>query len=190
MWKPLSFAAATLLLFACSSTPVKTQYFTLTGARPDSGLTIQAERWGVGPIQLPGQLQRRQIVSSGKSQQVQVASHKVWAEGLDALLARVIAQDMAVQLQNANVWSYPWSGQRPERQVVVSIETLSGRLGGEVVLAAKWKLFGDSGRTEQTAGHVYLTQQATDNSYDAYVATINGLVHDLATQIANAVKAQ
>lgn len=187
----LAILVFVVALTACSSAPVRNQYFTLTGATPAADTPLLIQIIGIGPVTVPGTLQRKQLVSFRNEQQVMVAPHVWWAEDLEAMIARVIAQNVSQSLGNANVWSYPWSAsERPPQQVHITLTQFGGSLGGQVVLQAKWRVLSDMGKTEQFVGNTYLTTQARNKTYAAYVAALNELTDSLAQKIAASLPAQ
>ncbi len=179
-----------LSVSACSTTGVKSQYYSLYArqASPAGLEAVVAEPMGIGPVQLPGQLQRKQILSYSAGQQVKLASHALWAEDLDTLISRVLAQDVSILLGNPHVLSYPWGVQkRPSTRVAITILELGGPLGGDISLEARWQLLGADGE-ERLPGSARLSKQTQDASYECYVRTINELLSELAREVATTLE--
>lgn len=175
-----------LSVAACTTTGVKSQYYSLyaTQASPAGLEAVAAEPMGIGPVQLPGQLQRKQILSYSAGQEVKLASHAFWAENLDTLISRVLAQDISVLLGNPYVLSYPWGVQaRPSTRVAITILELGGPLGGDISLEARWQVTGARGE-ERLPESARLSKRAQDASYESYTRTINELLSELAKEVA------
>lgn len=178
MRTPVLAVLCVTLLGGCSASAVQSQYFTLR-AEPVSGALVSAPgALGIGPVSLPGELQRKQIVTTTDGQQVLVARHAFWADDLDALVARVLAERVGHAFASTEVWAYPWgSRNRPAQSVRVVVTELAGPLGGEVSLKARW-------HSDAGTGHAILTEPTGGKSYERYSGAVNRLVNRLADTIA------
>ena len=81
-----------------------------------SGLTI-----GVGPVAIPGYLDRPQVVTRDAGDGLEIWPYHRWAEPLDMGIARTLSDDLAARIPTERVLAFPWrgSGQAIEYQVVV-----------------------------------------------------------------------
>ncbi len=185
----IAVGLATLMsLVGCSTSAVKTQYYTLhpqsdAVALPDTGKIIGG--LGIGPVNLPESIQQTAIVSHGQQNRLLVASGHLWSGDLKRALSRVLAADIGQMLSKTDVWTYPWDMQpRPQHRIAVDIQTLGGALGDTVVLRARWTL--SSGRSRQVLAveQIALQTGAGDGGHNDYVAAINQLVNQLSAAIA------
>lgn len=203
-----------MALVGCSSSAVKTQYYTL---HPQNGLVglsqeeaqineqqeaqtnvpanTQADALlnpekidgslGIGPVNLPEAIQQPSIVSYGEQNRLLVASGHLWSGDLKRSLSRVLAADIGRLLNKTDVWTYPWDMQpRPQHRIAVDIQTLGGTLGDTAVLRARWTLSSGSSRQMLGVEQIELQTGAGDGSHNDYVAAINQLANQLSAAIA------
>jgi uncharacterized protein len=139
--------AMLFLAAACTVLPAQkdtTQFFILT-SRPGSVSSDPAHgagrelSIGLGPIDFPGYLKRREIVTQVGSSQVQLSDNKRWAESLDSNFQRVLGQDLATQLGTQRVVLFPWYG-RPDidYQVEVQVHRFDTDSDNRSHLDARW----------------------------------------------------
>ena len=183
---------ALLLAGAAACTPTRpTEFYTLatvTGpaARPggSEGLTI-----GLGPISLPQYLDRPEIVTREGTNQMRLAEFHRWAEPLEPLITRIMAEDLYALLDARDVSPLPQRGDLPlDRAVEVDIGRFDADAAGEVVLDARWRLYrGDS--TELLASGRSLVREpaAPVPDYAAIVAAMSRAVGQVSEEIAQAI---
>jgi len=137
-----------LVAAACTVLPAQkdtTEFFILTTASqpPLSGATRDPSRRelsiGLGPINFPGYLKRREIVSRLSGDQLMLSDNKRWAESLDANFQRVLSQDLGTQLGTQRIVLFPWYG-RPniDYQVEVQVHRFDTDAANRSHLDARW----------------------------------------------------
>ena len=114
---------------------------------PRKGLVI-----GVGPVVLPGELDRPQILtreatSAGEvSNAVRAWEGHRWAHRIDKHFLDVLTENLAVELGAEKVVQYPWKrSDRVDYQVQVDVRRFDATPGVESVLEARWRLLGADG---------------------------------------------
>jgi uncharacterized lipoprotein YmbA len=180
-------------LMACSGPTYQTKHYTLVADASAKPVTerVYPLSLGVGPIRLPELLDHPGIVSHNEQQRVFVAPYDIWAGDLKAAISRVLADNLSVYLNSHHVWPFPWDNRvRPERRISLVLERFGGERGGEVVLQAKWRLLSSDGGTELDSGKIRLADNTPDDSYSAYVETLNALLNRLSEAIAQNLLAQ
>ena len=158
-----------------------------TADRQDQSRSAQISL-GVGPVRLPGYLDRREILTRVSQSRLDVSQNDRWAEPLDENLAHVLAQNLSVLLGSDGVISYPWPiAKGPEYRVTVEVLQFECNSALEAQLSARWWVIdrNDTGATEVKESH--LKRAATDRSTGASVAALSETVADLSRQIAQAV---
>lgn len=198
------FLVPLMLQAGCSSSAVRTQYYTLhpdkvvaspkdaaqeggqTQAQTDGSDTQKIDgSLGIGPVSLPESIQQPAIVSYGQQNRLLVSSGHLWSGDLKRSLSRVLAADIGRLLNKSDVWTYPWDVRpRPQHRIAVDIQTLGGTLGDTAVLRARWTLSSGSSRQLLGVEQIELQTGAGDGSHDDYVAAINQLVNQLSAAIA------
>jgi len=181
-----------------SAKPDPSRFFTLTAiAQPvstpakDSG-NLGGVSLGIGPIGLPGYLDREEIVTRVSPNRIDFSEYDRWAEPLDVSFTRVLAQNLSILLRTDRLVFYPWEpNRRPNYQVTVQVVRFESNHRGEVQLSARWEIFDISNinRIPLRAGESGITRQPTAQSTDASVAALSEALGDLSREIANAVSA-
>jgi uncharacterized protein len=122
--------AMPLIAMACTILPPQkdtTQFFILTPA-PESASSSSSSpashrelSIGLGPIDFPGYLERREIVTRSSGDQLHLSQNKLWAESLDSNFQRVLSQDLGNQLGTQRIVLFPWYG-RPQIDYQVEVQ--------------------------------------------------------------------
>ncbi len=131
--------AVSLGLASCAVTD-PTQYYTLgqTPARSaESTARASTERRsaagaavgiGVGPVIIPGYLDRSQIVTRRGTDHVELSMFHRWAEPLEDGIARVLAEEIGARVPTERIVMFPWRGavaQALQYQVVIAATSAS-----------------------------------------------------------------
>ncbi len=185
--------AAFLLTSSCAMTPT-THFYTLHGFSDDAArntVTLRSTHtYGVGPIFLPEALMQPGIVSHREGQELKVSLYNIWAGNLRGAITRVLASNLSHVSGVQAVWPFPWDNRnRPTRQVRVVFEQLSGEVGGEVVLKAKWALTEQNGERAILERRVEITETAKSDGMSHYVSALNVLINRLSLEIAKELQA-
>ena len=111
LFSSIIFSAVGLtILPACSVLEPKedpTRYFILketkvTSLASNSGLSVL-----IGPVAVPGYLDRDEIASGGGDGELYFAEYQVWAESLEKGISRVVAGNLARLIDSPSVAPYP-----------------------------------------------------------------------------------
>ena len=178
------------LLAGCTATQ-PTSFYTLapvTGQgvekRAADGLVI-----GLGPITLPQYLDRPGIVTREGANQMRLAELHQWAEPLEPLLTRIMAEDLYALLDASDVIPIPQRGDVPlDRVVEVDIGRFDADAAGHVVLDARWRVYQGDNETLLASGRSQVTEQgAPVPDYTAIVAAMSRAVGQASEEIARAI---
>jgi uncharacterized protein len=151
-------------------------------AEPGRGAAV-----GVGPVSLPGYLDRLQIVTR-RGAQLDMAEFDRWGEPLSEGVPRAIAAYLAALLQTERVVVFPWPGVRTiEHQVVVDVTRFDGVVGGDVLLEARWRVLGPD-RKELVLRSSAVHEATGASGYPALVAAMSRSLGALSREIADSVK--
>lgn len=134
-------AVILLSLSACSSSP-KTAYYNLSSNPIPAALSLSnAMRIMVGPVTLPATIDQAQLVVRNGSNGVYIFESQRWAGSLKSDVGRVIAANLARELNTPNVWNFSQSTQTQfDYQVLVDVQSVDSQLGEEVVLDVLWTI--------------------------------------------------
>jgi uncharacterized lipoprotein YmbA len=136
-----ALAATVLTVAGCASSPAPRLYVLTPLAEPGNPLPGDPAV-GVGPVALAPHLDRPQIVRR-RGNELFPAELDRWGEPLADGVARVLAEDLARLLASDKIWVYPWRpAVRPDFEVTVEVLRCDAGEDGDVVLAARFAIFG------------------------------------------------
>jgi uncharacterized lipoprotein YmbA len=136
--------------------------------------------------EVPDYLDRPQMVTRLPGNQVGLDEYHRWSEPLDAGLARVLAQDIALYADSAHVAAFPVPpGFSQEFEVNVQVVQFDGAPGGDVTLHAQWRISGPGGKPNYYTHESSFTRHAAAGADPAadYVDALSDLAGDLAREI-------
>ena len=129
---------------------------------------------GVGPVFVPGYLDRLQIVTRTATDQVEFSMFHRWAEPLEDGIARTLTEELASRVPTEHIVTYPWRGmvaRNIQYQVVIAVLRFDGRQGGDVVLDTRWRILGGDGK-ELVLRRTTVTETAAGPGYEPMVAAL------------------
>ena len=145
---------------------------------------------GVGPVRIPGKIDRLQIVTLVARNEIRLAGLAEWGDPLGAGFTRVMAENLALLLNTEKVSIFPWlKATRTDYQVTVDVVDFIGAPGEDARLRAWWTIFGDDGRTELSKRYSRLETEVSGDDIAAMVQAQSLLVGTFSRQIAEALKA-
>ena len=195
-----SFAAAIVLLVAgCTLLGPKqdqTRFIVLSsatspgpngaGSSSDDKLTSVAV--GVGPIRLPGYLDRPELVIRTSPNGLELSESDRWAEPLTDNFRHVLANDLANLLGTANIVQFPWYPGTPlDFAVQIQVQRFEADTSRKATLAASWELRTPHNNQVLATRQANLTQPANSLAGDAVAGALSKDVAQLAGQIALAI---
>ena len=189
----LMVAAAGCTTF--SPQPDPSRFFTLSAvAQGEGGAEKRASRapalsLGIGPISMPGYLDRQEIVTRIAQNQLRLSEYDRWAEPLEEGVGRVVSQNVATLLRAERITSYPWPiDRRPLYHVEIEILRFESNSSREAQLAARWTVR-NTARKEAVRYHdTRLSRPARDHTTAAAVAALSEVLADLSQEIAQAIE--
>lgn len=192
-----SLTVALLVMFAaCASPP--TRFYTLSGlSTAPAGTSERAltpVSVGLGPITLPRYLDRSEVVSRASPNRVQLAEFDQWAEPLQDMIPRVMADNLTVLLATDRVFLLP--RRTPvalDYQVAVDISRFDLERGNRAVMTARWDVLTADGRESLIGDKVTVTAAAPaqadpQQTYEALVAAMSNNIAELSKEIAEAIR--
>jgi uncharacterized lipoprotein YmbA len=175
----------------------KSRYYVLSPASPPAAqgaaapaatLAAPGPIVGVGPVEIPGYLDRPQMVTRTESTEITLEEFHRWAEPLGDMTARVLAQDIALSLPGSRTLLHPWgAAETVDARVQVTILRLDGFKGKDAVLEAAWLLSRGKGAPLLVRRSV-LTETIGPDTYEALVAAWSRALAALGKEIAAAVR--
>jgi len=162
-----------------------------TGTAPDAAggeeMTI-----GLGPIEIPGYLDRPQIVTRGGGNEIRIAEFRRWAEPLGENFTQTLSEDLARLLATDNVFVYPWPPQvAVTHRILMDVNRFEGNPDGSVNLIARWMVLAgkeDQVRLVRKSRIMEPVKQDPENPYNALVAAKSRAIAVLAGEIAGEIR--
>jgi uncharacterized protein len=187
-----SALGAALLASLVACTPTRpTSFYTLStvaerGAAARSGKRLVV---GLGTITLPQYLDRPDLVTREGPNQMRLAEFHQWAQPLEPLLTRVMAEDLFALLGAEDVIPLPQRRDVPlDRVVEVDVNRFEANQAGEVVLDARWRVYEGDDETLLASGRSMVAEQgAPVPDYEAIVAAMSRAVGEVSAEIAFAI---
>ena len=184
-----------LALAGCRSVADPTKYYVLSPTAPrepapaasGSSITI-----GVGPVLIPGYLDRAQIVTRDTHDEVEIAMYERWAEPLERGIGQVLADDLGAWVGSERIAVFPWRGgvaRVLDYQVVIVVLRFDGWPGHQATLVARWRLLGKDGH-ELALKRSTINEPTTGDGYQALVRGMSQALATLAREIAAEIQSR
>jgi uncharacterized lipoprotein YmbA len=191
-------SAIALVLAGCttfSAQPDPSRFFTLSAMienpqsaakRPNDAPRLSL---GVGPVSIPGYLDRQEIVTRTAQNQVRLSEYDRWAEPLEEAVGRVVSQNVASILRAERITSYPWPlDRRPLYQVEIEVLRFEADSAQEAHLAARWTVRHTAQKALVRYNDTKFARTARERSTAASVAALSETLADLSNQIAASIE--
>lgn len=141
---------------------------------------------GLNPIELPGYLNRIQMVKRTGANRLVVSSSNRWADYPDRLIQRVLGDNLQLLMADARVYSAPWpAGIKPDVTVDIAFHELIGTADKTMLLSAVWTISAEHG---PSAPHrTTLSQSITGSGFDDLAAAHSRVLEALCQEVADAL---
>ncbi|SIN96011.1 PqiC family protein [Halodesulfovibrio marinisediminis] len=183
----LLLAGLCFVLTACGKMSPSSSYYVLTSssqmasqAQPLSDLSV-----GVGPVIVPGHLDRAQIVTTTGQNSITIHEYQRWGDSFKSQVEETLAENISILLQTPKVAVYPWErAQRPEYQIYVTIRRFEGKANIDVTLDAIWQIVDVDTDKSLLTRHFVQTFPVTGDTMSAYVQTQSDALEALSQEVA------
>lgn len=170
----------------CGSSP-PSRFYTLSGttagAAAPSNLSI-----AVGPVTIPGAVDRPQMVVSTGANQVELDEFNRWAAPLGNNISRVVAMNLGTLLGTPNVSLFPQMlSANTDFRVAIEVQRFDSTPGDSALLDAVWIVRRTADGKSDT-GRTTAREPVPEKSYDGLVAAHSRAVARLSQDIAAAVR--
>ena len=185
----LLFTTAVFALAGCMSVADPTKYYVLSATplrEPTPAASVSSTAIGVGPVLIPGYLDRVQIVTRDAHDSVEVAMYDRWAEPLESGIAQVLADNLSTRVGSERIAVFPWRGgvaRILDYQVAIVVLRFDGWPGRQVTLDTRWRLLGRDGQ-ELVLKRSTINQPISGEGYQSLVQAMNQTLAALAQEIA------
>lgn len=182
-----TLCALVALAAGCASTPAS-RFYTLsaapTPAAASSDLSVV-----VGPVSVPAEVDRPQIVVRVGPNQVRPDEFNRWASPLQANIARVVAENLVAMLGTPRVTlSSQTVNAEAEYRAAIEVQRFESAAGEAATLDAVWTVSRTKDDKSKT-GRTTVREAVSETSYDALAAAHSRAIARLSRDIADAVRA-
>lgn len=176
---------AMVFLTACASSP-QSHFYTLSGP-PAPAAQATDVSLTVGPVSIPGVVDRPEIVVTITDNEVWIDEFNRWAGPVADTIALATAQNLAAALATPRVTLLSQAVGAADYTVAIEVQRFDSAPGSYALLDAVYSVRRTAdGRT--VAGRTTDRQAPADKSYDALAAAHSRAVARLAGDIAGAVR--
>jgi uncharacterized lipoprotein YmbA len=173
-----------ILSAGCASTPARYYTLTATGA---SAVTPTNLSVVVGPVSVPDEVDRPEIVVRTGPNQVHLDEFNLWASPLKNNISRVVAENLGTMLGTQLVTLFPQTvGTEADYRVSIEVQSFVSTPGQSARLDAVWTVRAKDGRTE--TGRTTVREPVQEGGYDALAAAHSLALTRLSQDIANAIR--
>jgi len=193
-----ALGVGSLLLAGCgsfSAKPDPSRFFTLSALSQAEDISTKRPgdspgiSLGIGPITLPGYLDRQEIVIRVAQNQINLAENDRWAEPLEENFSRVLSQNIAAILRAERINAYPWPiDKKPVYQVEVEVLRFEANTAQEAQLSARWAVRNTGKKDAIRYRETRLSRPAKARSTEASVAALSEVLAELSREIADAIE--
>jgi len=139
---------------------------------------------GIGPIELPGYLDRQQIATRTSANRLSYSETDRWAAPLAESFSRVLGQNISHLLNPAHMIQFPWqSNDAPDYQVKIEVLQFEGNSNQEGWLMARWTVI-DRNKKILVGQRSQLSRRAGSLSTEDLVKALSETLGDLSREIA------
>lgn len=186
--KKLIFTISALMLTACSSAPIKVNYYLLdrdTTAYQNTVNTASLPQLSISRIRLADYLNQPQLTILQKDSQIYYANQHLWAESLYSNIRRSLVNELGkTGNYQVRLVSDPSSGNQ-DYQLDLQIDHLVATDNSEVILAGKYWLIKDNKVIVRR--DFYLNKNLANNGFSHAIEQQRLLLTELSQQIDKAL---
>lgn len=185
-WLSLSLVLA--LAAACGSSP-PVNYYVLS-AQEQAFPSGNSPSVGIGPIRIPEYLARDKLVTSREGNSLVISAADRWAEPLEDGIQRVLAINLAGQLDTQEILLFPWrQGHAPRYGVRVNLLGLDAN-DEKATLSADWIVYrpGSEDVLSRQLSQLQTPLPGDVNNAEGIAAAYSALLFQLSEVIATSIE--
>lgn len=194
----LAMVVAVVLFHGCAAFAPRADpsNFYILGALPEIHLAdgnpaaaIKANfSVGLGPIELPGYLDRQQIATRTSTNRLSYSETDRWAAPLAESLSGVLGQNILHLLNPGQMMPFPWqSDEAPDFQVKIEVLQFEGNSNQEAWLTARWSVI-DRNKKILVDQRSHVNRRAGSVSTEDFVKALSETLGDLSREIAKTLR--
>lgn len=180
-------ALCALLTGACATPSPAMRHYLLT---PVDAAPVPDERWAdrtviVGPLQLPGYLDRPQLMVRMPNGELALHELDRWAEPLETILVRTLADNLARLTGSQRIVTFPLAGRvAADQRITGRVIRFDADAAGLAVLQVQWSIHDGSGQPLIPVRISEHRSQAAGDEPAALVAALSEVLGQFAAELA------
>jgi len=183
----LPLAAILALALTGCGTSAPARFYTLASTATTQDAPVAHYAVVVGPVIVPGSVDRPQLVVQVAPNQVDIDEFNRWAAPLNDGIARAVAGDLAVLLGTSDVATAPIANFKPAYRVSLDVQRFDSMPGDAVVVEAVWTVR-TTASGETRSGRTVARQTVSGKDYEALAAAHSRALAQVSGDIAVAIR--
>ena len=185
-WRLLLSFCLLGLLTGCGGAGEDYYRLNATAAAPtgaaDSGVSV-----AIGPVALPGYIDRTEVVFASGPNEFQIPTNALWTGSLRDNISRTVATDLGRILRSREVRAGLEPGFKPRYRVELDVRQFHGISGQEAILDLSWRI--ESGASGETISrhNGNFREPMIGDGYAALVSAESRLLEQCAAAIAKSL---
>jgi len=188
MTRPIIHLLAVALVVASCARSTPPRLYTLASTATAGGVPPARYAVMVGPVSVPGSVDRPELVVQVAPNRVVVDELHRWAAPLGEGIARAVAGDLAVLLGTPEVATAPFANFAPDYRVTINVQRFDSVPGESVLVDAVWAVRGTAGGPVHS-GRSVAVEPLAGEGFDAIAAAHSRALAKLGADIAAAIRA-
>ncbi|MGH8595555.1 MAG: PqiC family protein, partial [Gammaproteobacteria bacterium] len=186
--KILQWAVVITCALSACATPRQTQFYTLLQAPPPRLQLDSQSIVMIGPVTLPAQVDRPQMVISRDAHELRVLEHQRWAAPLKLEIPRLIGERIEAAL-GLRVIIYPETTPVPPRfKLNLTVQRFESTPGAQVTVAVTWDIKTVAGNRVESGQRIEL-EPVVGADYGALASAHARALSRIGDGIANSIAA-
>jgi uncharacterized protein len=174
-----------MLCSNCANTPPSSYYILSNSQNSPPLAPTKNLKLGVGPIKLPGRLDRPQIVTQLSTHSIKIHDFHRWGDSLQRQFEEKLADHLSYLLQTPHVILYPWEHSlRPTYQILVQVKKFEGSITTGTSIDVMWQLIEVKHDQLKFTGHFVKNIQSTENTMESYIESQSQALESFSQQVA------
>ena len=184
----LTMVVGVMMLTACGRTP-PAEFYSLQPVELSSpvGTMPPNVALAVGPVAVPADIDRTEIVTRDAGNQVSLSQYHRWAAPLQQSIASVLAQNIGNLLGTERITPFTRENIfRPTHRIVININRYDSRLSKEFLLNATWSIKELKGSKLLLVRNSIIRESLASSAYEDLVAVQSKALAALSEEMAKA----
>jgi uncharacterized lipoprotein YmbA len=180
-----------IVVSSCSiiGTTRPAQFYILDAVATQNSNQANNLHLGVGPILIPGYINRPQMATKSESAELTYAEFSRWAEPMDEMFTRTLTQNITINTGSNSIISYPWSSSANlNNELTAKIIKFENNTSGDALLIVQWQLLINN--DAQQASSIYSEFRASANSarQPDRVSALNDTIKQFADEVVSRIQ--